>query len=74
MPHQPNKPPQYMPNKNIINRQMECYTDIVDDRSPLQTPLQINPTTNPSEAKQVLDGMMQDQPMRWRDINNQDFL
>jgi hypothetical protein len=38
------------------------------------TPIQIHPTTNPGEAKQVLEGMTQDQPMRWRDINQQDFL
>jgi hypothetical protein len=39
----------------------------------MQTPHQVYPNTNPGKAKQVLDGMMQDQPMRWKDINHQDF-
>ena len=47
--------------------------NIVDDQSPAMTPIQVHPTTNPGEAEQVLEGMTQDQPMCWRDINQQDF-
>jgi hypothetical protein len=37
------------------------------------TLIQVHPTTNPGKAEQVLEGMTQDQPVRWRDINQQDF-
>ena len=72
MPRQPNRLPQYTPNRNPVCR-ISDYDHIVDDRSLVQTLLQVHPTANPSEAEQVLDRMMQDQPMRWRDINQQDF-
>jgi hypothetical protein len=68
----PSRPPQYTPKKNPGYRAGD-NDNIVHDRSPLQTPLQVNPTTNPGKAEQVLNGMTQNQPMRWRDINNQDF-
>jgi hypothetical protein len=74
MPPRPNKPPQYTQRRNgPPNRDEGPGYNIVDDRSPAMTPIQARPTTNPSEAEQVLEGMMQDQPMRWRDINQQDF-
>jgi Ty3 transposon capsid-like protein len=75
MPHQPIRPPQYTPGKTRNqNTTTRVYNqNIIDDRSPMQTPIQVHPTTNPGEAEQILDGMMQDQPMHWRDINQQDF-
>jgi hypothetical protein len=72
MPLQPNKPPQYT-QRRPQNRNMGPGYNIVDDRSPAITPTQMRPTTNPSQAEQVLEGMTQDQPMHWRDINQQDF-
>jgi hypothetical protein len=75
MPPRPNKPPQYTQKRNGPPNRQEYGTNynIVDDRSPAPTPVQVRPTTNPGEAEQVLEGMTQDQPMRWRDINQQDF-
>jgi Retrotransposon gag protein len=75
MPPRPNKPPQYTQKRNGPPNRQEYGTDynIVDDRSPAPTPVQVRPTTNPGEAEQVLEGITQDQPMRWRDINQQDF-
>jgi hypothetical protein len=74
VPPRPNKPPQYTQGRNgPPNRNEGLRYDIVDDRSLAMTPTQVHPTTNPGEAEQVLEGMMQDQPMRWRDLNQQDF-
>jgi hypothetical protein len=73
MPRQSSRPPQYTQNRNLTCGAGQGYSNIVDDQSPIQTLLQIHPTTNPGEAKQVMDGMMQDQPTCWRDINRQDF-
>jgi Retrotransposon gag protein len=74
MPPRPNKPPQYTQRRNgPPNRDLGPEYNVVDDRLPAMTPIQVHPTTNPSEAEQVLEGMTQDQPMRWRDINQQDF-
>jgi hypothetical protein len=64
---QPNWPPQYTRGRN------PGASGIIDDRLPMQSPTQVHPTTNPSEAEQVLEGMTQDQPGRWRDLNQQDF-
>ena len=75
MPPRPSRPPQYTQKRNGPPNRQEYGTnyDIVDDRSPAPTPIQVRPTTNPGKAKQVLEGMTQDQPVRWRDINQQDF-
>jgi hypothetical protein len=71
-PPQPSRPPQYT-QQRPPNRDLETGYNVVDDRSPAMTPIQVHPTTNPGEAKQVLEGMTRDQPTRWRDINQQDF-
>ena len=79
MPPQPNRPPPYNQRRKLPpSREEAAYNNIVDDRSPtpmpvIRTPNICNPTTNPGEAEQVLDGMMQDQQARWRDLNQQDF-
>jgi hypothetical protein len=74
MPPRQNKPPQYTQRRNgPPNRDSEPGYNIVDDRSLAMTPIQVHPTTNQGEAEQVLEGMTQDQPVRWRDINQQDF-
>jgi hypothetical protein len=74
MPPRPNKPLQYTRGRNgPPNRDASPGYNIVDDRSLAMTPVQARPTTNPGEAEQVLEGVTQDQPMRWRDINQQDF-
>jgi hypothetical protein len=75
MPPQPNKPPQYTQKRKVppYREGYRAAYNIVDDRSPAIMPTQVHPTTNPGEAEQVLEGMTQDQPMCWRDINQQDF-
>ena len=75
MPPQPSRPLQYTPARprDQTTRTRGYNEHIVDDRSPMQTPIQVHPTTNPGEAEQVLDGMVESQPARWRDLNQQDF-
>ena len=75
MPRQSPRPPQYTLSRprDQTTRTRGYNENIVDDRSPMQTPTQVHPTTNPGEAEQVLDGMIENQPARWRDLNQQDF-
>jgi hypothetical protein len=74
VPPRPYKPQRY--TTKTPREVADAEYRVIDDRSPItmHTASIARPMTKSGEAEQVEEGiMMQEQPMRWSDLNKQDF-